>query len=641
MQQHYVAIYKEGVSFTMWKMFLPKTIRGKIMILTAAVTLLITVLTTTVCFSVFQTFLRKNQIQSAEFSLQVVSNNITSDMKDIIYFSKWCCSNGAILDYLEAFQNYQKLPTLSTDLENLRPTALSSHNRLKEEYYYNRAYEYMSRVIISTNNKNNFLQMAALANNSSSYAARIISQTDFFQKLYDSKDYLWIGFVNDPFSSISRDQYIPIVRPVYDEFSTEIIGWTYVEISSRLFTDYLAHYPLPSDSMLFITIGGKSYSLKSGGWQEIGTPYTDPVQLTKSDSLSKGTRVLSVTMDDGKKRILVERPVEGMEGWSLTNVLSEQQFGQQKLLYTLLIFAICLTIVSLGVLLAFLLNRIIMEPIHRLSGKIADISAGDFSRDNSIEWNHELGQVGRGINSMSENIVTLMEKRVDDEKQRKDLEYQILQSQINPHFLYNTLNSIKWMATIQNASGIADMTTALARLLKNVSKGTASMIPLRDELALVKDYFLIQQYRYGGSVTIEYFIESEDLYGCQIHRFTLQPIIENALFHGIEPTGTAGKITVSAETTEGYRKKALKISITDNGIGMSQEAIRKVLCEEDDNQNKTEFFQHVGISNVNKRIKHDFGPEYGITITSRPGEFTTMTILMPYVLHSEKKSAGR
>ncbi|MDR2024471.1 MAG: hypothetical protein LBQ71_14775 [Hungatella sp.] len=105
----------------MWKKLIPKTIRGKIMVLTAAITLLITILTTTVCFSVFQSFLRKNQIQSVEFSLQVVSNNIGADMKDIIYFSKWCCSNGAILDYLEAVKDKPKLPTASRDFDNLRP----------------------------------------------------------------------------------------------------------------------------------------------------------------------------------------------------------------------------------------------------------------------------------------------------------------------------------------------------------------------------------------------------------------------------------------------------------------------------------------------------------------------------------------
>ncbi|MFT4107668.1 MAG: sensor histidine kinase [Lacrimispora sp.] len=623
----------------MWKPFSPKTIRGKIMLLTAAITLLITVLTTTVCFSVFQSFLRKNQIQSTEFSLQVVSNNIAADMKDIIYFSKWCFSNDTILDYLETFKNQDKLPTISKDRDSLRPVALSTHSRLKEEYY--RSNEYMSRVIISSNNINNFLQVSAAANDSPSYSAKAISQESFFNRLYEANDFLWIGLVKDSLPKTSREPYIPIVRPAYNKFDSEIIGWTYVEISSRLFTDYLSAYPLPSDSMLFITLGEKTYEFHKGGWQEVQKPYTNEEKLAENNALSKGTQVLSITMNGGEKRILVERPVEGMEGWSLSQVLSEQQFSQQKYLYTLLIMGICFAIVSLGVLLVFLLNRIIMEPIRKLSRKIDDISAGDFSMDRSMEWDHELGQVGRGINNMSENIVTLMEKRVDDEKQKKDLEYQILQSQINPHFLYNTLNSIKWMATIQNAGGIADMITALARLLKNISKGTSSMISLKEELALVKDYFLIQQYRYGGGVAIEYSIESEDLYDCEIHRFTLQPIIENALFHGIEPKGMAGTIAVTAETAAVSSQKALKITVRDNGVGMSQDTIDRILLEDGDAQNKTEFFRHVGINNVNKRIQHDFGPEYGITITSRPGDFTAMTILRPYVIHLENTSSGK
>lgn len=628
----------------MWKKPIPKTIRGKLMTLTASVTLLITILTTSVCFSVFQSFLRKNQIQSAEFSLQVVNNNIAADMKDIIYFSKWCCSNSSIINYLEAFKDQPKLPTAQKDMANLRPLALSTHSRLKEEYYNTRPNEYMSRVIISSNDESNFLQMAASANYTSSYSAMIIRQESFFQELYESSDFRWIGLVKDPFSDISQETFIPIVRPVYNEFNSEIIGWTYIEISSRIFTNYLSSYPLPDDSNLFLSIGQKHYVFSKGNWQEISYPFKDAKRLSESDSLSLGTQVLSVTTEEGEKRIAVERPIEGIEGvedFRLFQVLSEQQFKQQKKLYMLILLGICLFILSLGILLIFFLNKIIMDPIHKVSSKISRISDGDFSKDPAIEWDHELGQVGRGINSMSENIMTLLDKKVSDEKQKKDLEYQILQSQINPHFLYNTLNSIKWMATIQNANGIADMTTALARLLKNVSKGTASFITLKEELDLVKDYFLIQQYRYGGSVTIDYQIKSEELYHCKIHRFSLQPMIENALFHGIEPAKTTGHIIVSAQTELKEDKKILKIDITDNGIGMTQEMINKVMQSDTDGVSNTEFFRHIGISNVNKRIQHDYGPEYGITIASQPGEFTTMSIRIPYQLYADNQETER
>lgn len=622
----------------MWKRLIPKTIQGKLMAVTAVITAVITIITTTVCFTVFQNFLRKNQAQSAEFGLSVVSNNIGADMRDIIYFSKWCCSNKAVTDYLDAFKDQPKLPTASEDTENLRPLALKSYSRLKEEYYNTRPRDYITHAIVSTENGANFLMVAAAADYSSSRAASQVLQADYYSQLYESRAYEWIGMVGNLFSRVSTDQFIPIIRPINNEFNSEIIGWVYVEISSKMFTDYLTSYPLLEDSSLYLTIGGRTYGASIQGWEETSNPYEVLEDLTERNSFSEGTRVLSVKLKNGEKRILVERPIEGgseVEGWYLSQVLSKQQLKQQQTIYLLLITGICLAIFFLMGLLTFLLNRIIAQPIKKLCGRIDAVSAGDFSRDEAIEWDHELGQIGRGINSMSESIDTLMEKRVKDEKQKKDLEYQILQSQINPHFLYNTLNSIKWMATIQNASGIADMTTALARLLKNVSKGGSSMITLREELDLVKDYFLIQQYRYGGSVTMEYFMESEDLYACEIHRFSLQPIIENALFHGIEPKGTAGKITVKVQTAQEKQRKTLKISITDNGVGMTEDTIEKVLKEDTSGQNKTEFFRHVGISNVNQRIKYEFGPEYGISILSQPGLYTTMTISMPCILHSD------
>lgn len=557
-------------------------------------------------------------------------------MKEIVTFTKWCCSNSEVGHYLERLKDQPKLPTASKDTEGLRPLALSAYKRLNEEYITSGSAggkKYMARVIISTPNTGNFLQSMTSANYSSSFDAARVSSSSFFAPLLESSDFRWIGVVDDPISNANHEKIIPIVRPVYDEYSLEVIGWTYVEVSSRLFTDYLASYPQADDSQLFLTIGDKTYGSSRRTWDDPSMPYTDFKPVTGTATLDPGTQVFSVVSPEGEKRMLVRRPVEveGSDGWYLSQVLSRQQFNQQRMVYLLLIVGISAAIISLGCLLTVLLNKIISQPIKRLSLKIDAIADGDFSRDSEIEWNHELGSIGRGINNMSENIVTLMDKRVSDEKQKKDLEYQILQSQINPHFLYNTLNSIKWMATIQNATGIADMTTALARLLKNVSKGTSSMVTLREELDLVKDYFLIQQYRYGGSITMDYHIESDELYDCEIHRFTLQPIIENALFHGIEPKGTAGAITVSVTSDTMNGKKVLKISVSDNGVGMTGETIEAVLHEEDSSgKNKTDFFRHVGISNVNRRIQYDFGPEYGITIVSEPGVYTTMTIVRPY-----------
>ncbi len=626
----------------MKKTFFTKTIRGRIIAMTAGITLIITFITVAVCFSVFQSFLHRNQIQTAEFNLQLAANSISSDMEDILYLNGWCRSNNLVLGYLESFMGKERMTYASREDKGLRTVALSTFDRVKEEYMVTRSKKHITRLIISTDNSNNLLQLVSSSDESSPHNISRLVSADFYSYLYNSPDYQWVGFVDDPFfNKVTAELIIPIVRPVYQSYNSDIIGWTYMSVSSSLLTDYFRSYPLADDSTLYFSMGERFYRLDGNHFVEAPVDFTVESDISQNVLDSK-TKAQTIRMADGSHRTLVSRELEAkrgveLKGWVLYQVLSEQQLNAQRRVYFLLIFAICLVILSLGGALMYLLNRTISQPVAQVKRKIDAISAGDFSRDESIEWDHEIGDIGKGINDLSRSVVTLMDKRVADEQQKKDLQYQILQSQINPHFLYNTLNSIKWMATIQGASGIAEMTTALARLMKSIAKGTGSLVTLKEELDLVKDYFLIQQYRYGGSISIEYQMESEDLYQCTIHRFSLQPIIENALFHGIEPKGAAGKIVVDARRVDGPDGVAdLQISITDNGIGMTPEMIEKVLSSNDTGKTKADFFKQVGIHNVNQRIKYDFGPEYGITIESVPGEYTTMRILIPCVTAGEE-----
>lgn len=622
---------------TMRKLPSIKTIRGKIIFMTAGITLLITIITVYICFSVFQFFLKKNQLQSTEFNLQLVANNISSDIKEITDLNTWCYGNNEISTYLEAFQGKEKLAEASKKDKTLKPLALATYNRLKEEY--SKSPEYITRLIISTDNSQNILQIMSTKSASVSYSSETLTSSEYFETLYNSPNYLWIGFIDDPFFKESTPTPIlPLVRPVYNQFNSDIIGWTYLSISSDIITDYLKSYPLAEDSGLYLSIGTKFYFINGNAIVESIPDFTVLSDIHDT-SLDPATSAQLIQMNDGRHRTLVTRAV-GPDGWYLCQTLSEQQLQDQKQVYLLLILGICAMILSLGFALMFLLNRTISQPVTMVRRKMDAISNGDFSRDETIEWDHEIGDIGKGINNLSKNVVTLMDKRIDDEKQRKDLEYQILQSQINPHFLYNALNSIKWMATIQGSTGIAEMTTALARLMKSISKGTSTLVTLREELDLVKDYFLIQQYRYGGSININYRIESDDLYHCKIHRFSLQPIIENALFHGIEPKGAAGTILVDASVLYDGQKKNLQIAVTDNGIGMSPETIQRVLHSDNKANSGTDFFKQIGINNVNQRIQYDYGPSYGITIHSVPGEYTAMIIMIPYRNEDDTEERG-
>lgn len=607
---------------------LPKSIRGKITLITAVVTISIASVTMFICISVFQSFLRKTEIQSAEYNMQVISNNVSDDMENILYFAQWCCSNSDIGRYLDAFDGQARMPSISSKDYALRAMALNTYSRLKEEFYNTHSSDYINRVIISPSNRRNYLQISDVVGSNTSTATDTLYDDSLFQELLQAGDYHWIGLIQDPLLPFSQQLVLPVARPIESPYNTNPIGWLYLTISDRLILDYLQVFPLDPDSSLYITIGGHSYLYQDGAFTKAAMEW-ELLSDVSSQTLHDQSRAAYIRLSDGQRRLMITYPL-GQYGWTITQVLSEQAYQSQQGVYALLIAVIVLFIILSGILLYILLNRMINRPVGCLENKITAIAGGDFSRDPSIEWKDEFGAIGRGINQMSENVVSLMDKKVEDEKQKKDLEYQILQSQINPHFLYNTLNSIKWMATIQGASGIGEMTTALARLMKNISKGTTARIPLKEELDLVNDYFLIQQYRYGGSIGLECQITDDSLYRCLIHRFTLQPIVENALFHGIEPKGCAGKIVIRAERETGADGHALAvISVTDNGVGMTEEAIRQVLSG--DAAPSADFFRHVGINNVNRRIQFDYGEEYGITITSKPGAYTTMRITLPFL----------
>ena len=642
---------------------MPKTIRSKILLITAIVTAALTTLTVSVCFSLFQTFLRQNQLQSAEYSLQVFSGNVSSAMENILNFNQWCCSNMDLARYLEAFQNKDHMPSISSADSGLRITALNAYDRLKEEYHNTYAHEYLTRVIISPDKGRCYLQISDTSAAGTAGDIDRLRQEDFFQNALDNDQYLWIGLMEDPLVSVKDSLILPVIRPIQSPYGSRMVGWSYLSVSQNLFLDFLRNFPLEADSWLYIHLGNHTYQLKDSHLQKMISPEYQILSDLEGHAFNEKTIVNRIQTMDHRRRTMITCPLD-QDGWSVSLILSEKAYQAQSHAYLALIAGIALMVCLIGMALYILLNRIINRPVQKILDKITAISQGDFSQDLSIEWQDELGRIGCGINQMSENVVTLMEKKVEDEKQKKDLEYQILQSQINPHFLYNTLNSIKWMATIQNATGIAEMTTVLARLMKNVSKGTAAHITLEEELALVKDYFLIQKYRYGGNIALECQVKEQKLYQCLIHRFTLQPIIENAMFHGIEPKGCAGKIMIQAEILTAKApppirrhesrddkcacqsfmvdgasaagrmevscepsEDILQISITDNGVGMSQETIEKVL--KGDTNTKADFFRHVGISNVNQRIQYDFGEEYGIRIKSSPGRYTTMIITLP------------
>lgn len=592
------------------KRFFPQTIKNRITIVIMFSTIMTTILISYFCFSTFQFLLRKNLIQSTGSNLQLVMKNIENNMDDIENLAKWCSINTQISSYVS------NAPQHISSVE-----AINTYKRLQEELRNSRASNYIGRLIIS-NPKNALLQNLDGSSEGFLTDGKTSRELPYFDELIQAKDFKWIGLKKDPFQSKSNSLIIPIIRPVYSSFDSSVDGWVYISVNTSIITNYLENYTQESDSELYVVINHILYLYKNKELKEVSSKFS----IIKSDTAEYNSDITYYTIknEEGLTRTIVCY-ASNLKGWYIAQSLSSEQLIVQKEAYFPLILFIIGLLFSLGFILTYTFNRMINKPISKINKKIFEISAGDFSKNPSIESSDEIGAIGKGINILSQDVLDLIESRVADEKQKKELEFKMLQSQINPHFLYNTLNSIKWMATIQNASGIPEMTTSLARLLRNIAKGTSQLITIKEELDLLKDYITIQQYRYGGTITVNYNIMSEDLYDCHVIKFTLQPIVENAIFHGIEPKGIEGVIDINISSTQ---KNTLNIEVIDNGVGMNEDKIKELLTSKE-TTSKTSF-NNIGVSNVNERIKLTFGNEYGLNIKSEINQYTNMIITIPY-----------
>ena len=442
----------------------------------------------------------------------------------------------------------------------------------------------------------------------------------------------WTMLEKDPLIIGNSKPIIPVMRKIAS-YSSNAQAQVYIAVSSRIITDVLQETNACEDCELFWIMNDQMWRVSGNELValEPGTEIQSVEEIPDYVSLmNQQTRLIRYN-----EQLALVYPV-GVHDLYIAQLLQQPVIWDQ--LPSMFPFFVMMLggLSLLGLLLGLVLRQMIAVTVQALQKQLARISEGDFTPNPDIEWDNEMGDIGRGINGLSRSISTLMEKRLDDERQKKDLEYRMLQNQINPHFIYNTLNSIKWMAAIQHATGIVEMTMALSRLLKSVSKGNERLVTLQEEFALVNDYFTIQHYRYGGTIMLDVsYIEDERLcQNCMIPRFTLQPLVENAIFHGIEPKGCAGNIEIII--TRDSCGDTL-IVLKDNGVGMDEKMAAKVLRAPEGEEAEAKY-RHVGMWNVHRRLQYSFGEEYGLSISSQPGVGTSVTIRLPPAHDSEEES---
>lgn len=291
-------------------------------------------------------------------------------------------------------------------------------------------------------------------------------------------------------------------------------------------------------------------------------------------------------------------------------------------------------IVTVILITSAILNSI-TKPIQELCRITSQIAEGNFSVRAKMQTQDELEVLSDSVNDMSENLEVMVHQIKEDERKMRYAELRLLQEQINPHFLYNTLDTIVWLIEGNDPDKAVDMVVALSEFFRLVLSRGKEYITIREEEQHIRGYLEIQQARYQDILDYEIKIDPA-LYRYRILKLTLQPLVENSLYHGIKYKRAKGKIWVTGKMEAGSQTQDDRILLTveDNGVGMDKEELRRLQAEIGRPCKETE--KGFGLANVNERIRMNFGVEYGMKIESEKGRGTKVSVMIPAIELCEK-----
>lgn len=330
------------------------------------------------------------------------------------------------------------------------------------------------------------------------------------------------------------------------------------------------------------------------------------------------------------KKFLVAFNTSEVTGWKLLTLTpySEVAKDNKKLvLFSLLLMLLALVITTF---ISYGFSRTVVKPIKRLQKGMSKVKEGNFDIQLENPSNDELGQLVLSFNSMIFTIKTLIVEKYEERIARNNAEFKYLQAQINPHFIYNTLQTISSMAVVKKVPEISSVSKGLAKILRYSVNTKSRIITIREELENLICYLDIQKLRFKDFLNYEINIEDE-VYAFGIIKLVLQPIVENAITHGIEPKGENGLVKITAKCIEGY----IDITISDNGTGMTQNEVEQLMSDinsMDEKETKISPLRdnnNIGLRNINSRIKLIYGQDYGLGVESLKGEWTSITVKIP------------
>lgn len=421
--------------------------------------------------------------------------------------------------------------------------------------------------------------------------------------------------VRNKVNNYSADDVVSVVKAIIDPESGKCIGVILIDMNLNIITKTIDKVNLGKTGFLYITDGKGNI---------VYAPENPVVYRIKGELLNSNNYDSVIQKIKTKSYQIIYRNSSYTQ-WKTVGVFSLDEKLKAVTDIRTLSLIIALTTALIAIVLAAIFSSSIAKPIKKLRKLMKRTEEGDFDVQFDSKYNDEIGQLGNSFNNMIKETKQLINMVQVEEKNKRKAEIKILEAQIKPHFLYNTLDTIQWMAEDHKAYDIVEIVNALTNLIRISLSHGDEVINLKDEISHVESYLLIQKVRYEEKIDYEIYYD-ERLINFKVLKLILQPLVENSIYHGIKEKREGGKIIINIKEVD----EKLLISVIDTGVGIPEIKLKLI---NDILLNKIPRLDGMGygIYNVNDRIRLTYGDDYGLRYKSVYGEGTTVELWHPLI----------
>jgi two-component system sensor histidine kinase YesM len=540
-------------------------------------------------------------------NLSYISNDINKNLTAMQELS----------DYLSINENVKSALSTSYDSDAQFYLDMKKVDQQFNDFFlYSSSFSYVSSVILIGKNE----RMMSYGNEANTTNTDELKKMPWFQEAMQlNGKTLWIGIDPNESSYRKNEHAISLARMIKNDAHDHFVGMAYIKFDSRIFTDIFQDLePQIGREISIVDNHNKTVFNSNGNMKN--------QEISDLENIKNQKHPFTITMKNGRQYLTATHWIEKYDWGAIETIPMDELVVDNNIIIKFNSIVFLVSFLFSGIAWYFVSSSIV-RPIKKLTETIRSVRANNILVKADIEKNDEIGLLNANFNYMMDRIHTLFSNVLEEKELKKDAEYKALQAQINPHFLSNTLNSIRWMAIIQKADNIKEVVEVLGRLLKNTIYISGQFTSIAEELQNLKDYLYIQKIRYKDKFEVIFHID-ETILTHKCIKFFMQPLVENALFHGIEPREEGGIIWIKVEQQEDL----VIFSVRDNGVGMSISQMESLLSDVESMPGKS---SGIGLKNVNERIKRTYGNQYGLEIQSIVDQFTSVQTCFPKQLSDQ------